>query len=393
MIETLKRFSQLDTAGGILLIIATILALIFANTALAPIYQSILDIPLQIRFGELDINKPFYLWVNDGLMAVFFFTVGLELKREIIEGELSNASKAMLPIVGAIGGIVAPGLLYFFINRHHPETLSGWAIPTATDIAFALGILSMLGKRVPVSMKVFLATLAIVDDIGAIIIIAIFYTADLSLLSIAIATACIIMLIVMNWRGVHSLPPYMIIGMILWVSVLKSGVHATLAGVILAFCIPFKATDEHGHSPARELEHDLHPSVAFFILPLFAFVNAGVPLTAQSLNLQNSTVPLGIMVGLFVGKQLGVFGTCWLMAQLKLVKKPDFGWLQLYGLSLLCGVGFTMSLFIGSLAFTGDMSEIMPTVRLGILAGSLLSGVCGYLFLNRFLSRETTEKN
>jgi NhaA family Na+:H+ antiporter len=385
MISTLKNFFERDTAGGILLMLATALALIFANTALSPLYQSLLDIPVQVRIGTLDIDKPLFLWVNDGLMAVFFFTIGLELKREIIEGELSDASKAVLPIVGAIGGVVVPGFIYYVINRDSPAALAGWAIPTATDIAFALGVLSMLGKRVPLAMKVFLATLAIVDDISAILIIAIFYTTDLSLLSIYIAGSCIAILVFMNWRGVHALPPYILIGLVLWVSVLKSGVHATLAGVVLAFCIPFKIKNEHGHSPARELEHDLHPSVAFVILPLFAFVNAGVPISAESFDVQGGTIPLGIVLGLFVGKQIGIFGSCWLMAQLKLVNKPSFGWLQLYGLSLLCGIGFTMSLFIGSLAFDTNMADVLPKVRLGILVGSLLSAVCGYWFLNRFL--------
>jgi NhaA family Na+:H+ antiporter len=245
--------------------------------------------------------------------------------------------------------------------------------------------LSMLGKRVPLAMKVFLATLAIVDDISAILIIAFFYTSELSMLSISVAGSCIAILIFMNWRGVHALPPYILIGLVLWVSVLKSGVHATLAGVVLAFCIPFKIKDEHGKSPARELEHDLHPSVAFVILPLFAFVNAGVPISAASFELQSSSIPLGIVVGLFVGKQIGIFGSCWLLAQLKLVNKPSFGWVQLYGLSLLCGIGFTMSLFIGSLAFDENMADVLPKVRLGILVGSLLSAVCGYWFLNRFL--------
>jgi NhaA family Na+:H+ antiporter len=382
----LRAFFHKESAGGILLIIASMLAMLFANSFLHDIYQSILNIPVQIRFGNLDINKPFFLWVNDGLMAVFFFTVGLELKREMIEGELSNIRRAMLPIFGAIGGIAVPGFIYFLFNRNHPENLAGWAIPTATDIAFALGILSMLGNRVPLAMKVFLATLAIVDDIGAIIIIALFYTTELSTLSLTIAVICIGLLITLNWRGVRNLPIYILIGLVLWTSVLKSGVHATLAGVILAFCIPFKTDNADQHSPAQQLEHDLHPAVAFFILPLFAFVNAGVPLSADSLDAAGRSIPLGIICGLFFGKQIGVFFSCWLAVKCRLAQPPSFGWLNLYGVAILCGIGFTMSLFIGSLAFTETPQEFLPKVRLGIIAASVLSAVCGYLFLHRTLA-------
>lgn len=338
----------------------------FANTFLHPVYQDILNIPVQVRFGELDINKPFFLWVNDGLMAVFFFTVGLELKREIINGELSNMRTAMLPVIGAIGGICIPGLIYYLFNRHHPESLPGWAIPTATDIAFALGILSMLGKRVPLAMKVFLATLAIVDDIGAIIIIALLYTHELSSLSLSIAAACIAALITLNRRGISQMSAYLLIGIVLWISVLKSGVHATLAGVILAFCIPYKCEDVN-HSPVEKLEHDLLPAVEFFILPLFAFVNAGVPLSTESLTIEGDAIPLGIICGLFFGKQIGVFLACWLAVKCRIAQPPSFGWLNLYCITILCGVGFTMSLFIGSLAFTDVHEEFMPAVRLGIL--------------------------
>jgi NhaA family Na+:H+ antiporter len=388
MKDIISDFLRKDSAGGILLIAASLIAIIFANSFLHPLYQDILNIPVQIRFGTLDINKPFFLWVNDGLMAIFFFTVGLELKREMIVGELSNIRSAMLPVIGAIGGIAVPGLIYSFFNYDHPESLAGWAIPTATDIAFALGILSMLGNRVPLAMKIFLATLAIVDDIGAIIIIALFYTTELSALSLGIAAACIAILITLNRRGVSNMSAYLLIGIVLWISVLKSGVHATLAGVILAFCIPYKCEDVD-YSPVEKIEHDLNPAVAFFILPLFAFVNAGVPLSAESLNVEGGAIPLGIICGLFFGKQIGVFISCWLAVKFRWAQAPSFGWLNLYGVTILCGIGFTMSLFIGSLAFTNTHEEFMPAVRLGILAGSTLSAICGYLFLNYRLNKQS----
>ncbi len=381
----IKDFLRMESAGGILLMLATVLALLCANTPLNNAYQAFLNIPVAIHFGDFNIAKPLLLWVNDGLMAIFFFLVGLELKRELIEGELSEPSKLLLPLLAAVGGIAVPAAIYASFNWGDNSALQGWAIPTATDIAFALGVLSLLGKRVPTSLKVFLVSLAIIDDIGAIVIIALFYTADLSTLSLAVAGACLLILTVINRRGVSGLATYLLIGVVMWASVLKSGVHATLAGVALAFFIPFKLPN--GHSPAKELEHDLHHTVAFIILPLFAFANAGVVIDAAAADQVFTAIPLGIAAGLFFGKQLGVFGFSWLAVKLRLAPKPDISWSQLYGVSILCGVGFTMSLFIGSLAFEQTGDDYLAVDRLGILLGSFCSAIVGYLYLNRVLPK------
>jgi len=359
------------------------LALICSNTFIAPIYDSFLHIPVEIKFGSLHLDKSLYHWVNDGLMAIFFLLVGLEVKREILKGHLSSLGQVALPGLAAVGGMVVPAAFYLFFNRDNELATSGWAIPTATDIAFALGILSLLGKRVPVSLKIFLMALAIIDDLGAIVIIAVFYTSDLSILSISIAGISLLALIGLNLAGVARRAAYVVIGVVLWISVLKSGVHATLAGVALAFTIPLIAKNEKGEtfSPLEEMEHGLHYWVAFFILPLFAFVNAGVSLTGISIGQMAGTVPLGIMLGLFLGKQLGVFGFSFVAIKLKFAKLPEgASWMQLYGVSLLTGIGFTMSLFITSLAFEDD-SLFQYTDKLAILCGSLLSGVVGYFVL------------
>jgi NhaA family Na+:H+ antiporter len=360
------------------------LALLAANTGAAGLYAYFIDTPVEVRVGGLQIAKPLFLWVNDGLMAIFFFLVGLELKREFLEGELSRPANVLLPALGAVGGMVVPVAVFVFMNRGDATAMQGWAIPAATDIAFALGILTLLGSRVPVSLKVFLVSLAIFDDLGAIIIIAIFYSADLSTSALVAATVCLVTLTIMNRRGVMSISSYVLVGVVMWIAVLKSGVHATLAGVALAAFIPMRDPDNPDYSPLRELEHDLHQVVAFGVLPLFAFVNAGIDLKGVGIDNLLHPVPLGIAAGLFVGKQVGIFLLCFIAIKLGLARLPDgANWGGLYGVSILCGVGFTMSLFVGSLAFENtviDQSMIFDE-RLGIILGSLLSGIMGYLVL------------
>lgn len=383
MLKSLNDFLRLESAGGIVLVVAAIAAMLLDNSPLAPVYEKFLHLPVEIRIGPLHIAKPLLLWINDGLMAVFFLLVGLELKRELLEGELAQPSNIVLPAVGAVGGMLVPALIYVFMNWGNEVTIVGWAIPAATDIAFALGILTLLGKRVPTSLKIFLVSLAIFDDIGAIIIIAVFYSGGLSTEALITAAAAIAVLFALNRRGVSEFAPYALIGIILWVAVLKSGVHATLAGVVLAMFIPMKHRDRPDRSPLRELEHDLHTGVAFVILPLFAFANAGINLTGMSLETLLHPVPLGIGIGLFVGKQIGVFGLCWLSIKLGIAKLPQgSGWAGLYGIALLCGVGFTMSLFIGALAFE-SLGDVGFDERVGIVLGSLVSGVAGYFVLRR----------
>lgn len=389
VISAVRDFLRLESASGILLVAAAILAMIIENSPMESLYETLLGTPVAIRIGEFEIAKPLLLWINDGLMAVFFFLIGLEVKREAMRGELSDPSKVALPIIGAIGGMAVPAAIYSWINWGDPVAMQGWAIPSATDIAFALGILSLLGDRVPNSLKVFLLTLAIVDDLGAIIIIAIFYTADLSVLSLSVASACIVVLFILNRKGVLSIAPYLIVGLILWASVLKSGVHATLAGVILGLFIPLQRSSEYNTSPLEKLEHDLHPSVAFFILPVFAFANTGVSLEGVSLDSLLAPVPLGIAAGLFLGNQIGVFGLCWLAVKIGIAKLPEnVKWIQLYGVAILCGIGFTMSLFISSLAFEQTAEQHIVDDRLGILVGSLLSATVGYLLLRMVLPQK-----
>ena len=381
MKATIRNFLKLESSGGIILMIAAVLAMITANSPAAGLYGLFLETPVEVRVGALNIAKPLFLWVNDGLMAVFFFLVGLELKREIVDGELSRPANVLLPAVGAVGGIVVPVGIYIWVNAGNPASMQGWAIPAATDIAFALGILMLLGSRVPVSLKVFLVSLAIFDDLGAIVIIAIFYSADLSTSALVAAMVCIAVLGFLNWRGVSSVSTYILVGVVMWIAVLKSGGHATLAGVALAAFIPMRDKDEPEHSPLRDLEHDLHSVVAFGVLPLFAFVNAGIDLGGVSLGDLLHPVPLGIAAGLFVGKQLGIFLLCFLAIRSGLARMPDgANWGSLYGVCVLCGVGFTMSLFVGSLAFENVAldTRMLFDERLGIILGSLLSGIVGY---------------
>jgi NhaA family Na+:H+ antiporter len=379
--KAIREFFKLESAGSVLLLIAAFLAMLIANSPLSPFYDSLLNIPLEVRAGDFEIAKPLLLWINDGLMALFFLLVGLELKREVLEGELSKPSQIVLPAIGALGGMSIPALIYVFFNRNDPVALNGWAIPAATDIAFALGILASLGKRVPASLKIFLLTLAIFDDLGAILIIAIFYTSDLSLFSLLLAAAFVLALFALNRRGVRSIAAYILIGIALWVAVLKSGVHATLAGVLLALFIPHRAKADKP-SLLKRLEHDLHPAVAFGILPIFAFANAGLPLAGLTLGTFLSPISLGLILGLFLGNQIGIFGFTWLAIKLGWARLPkSVRWIHMYGISFVCGIGFTMSLFISSLAFEHSGTDYGSIVRLGILTGSLLSALCGYLIL------------
>lgn len=382
MMTGIKEFLRLEAAGGIVLVVAAVLAMLVANSALSPYYESLLSVPFTITLGEAGISKPILLWINDGLMAIFFFLIGLEIKREYLVGELSDPAKVMLPVIAAVGGMAAPALIYAALNWEDPIALAGWAIPSATDIAFALGVLSLLGDRVPSSLKLFLMTLAIVDDLGAIVIIALFYTVDLSTLALAIASAALGVLYLMNRRGVLSMAAYLFVGLILWVSVLKSGVHATLAGVLIAFMIPHRCEPGATVTQLEKLEHDLHPLIAFGILPLFAFANTGISLAGVTFDMLLHPIPLGIALGLFLGNQLGIFGLSWLAIKLKIAELPAGAtWLQLYGVGMLCGIGFTMSLFVSSLAFEQGGHVAVVDDRLGILLGTLASAIGGYCLL------------
>ncbi|HDS1819108.1 TPA: Na+/H+ antiporter NhaA [Pseudomonas putida] len=372
------RFFQLEAASGLLLIAAAVLALVINNSPLSFLYNGLLEVPVAVKVGALEIAKPLLLWINDGLMALFFLLIGLEVKREVVDGHLSKPSQVVLPATAAVGGMVVPALIYWFINREDPAAVAGWAIPTATDIAFALGVLALLGKRVPVSLKLFLMTLAIIDDLGAIIVIALFYSGTLSSVSLLLAGACLVALLAMNRLGVVKLGPYLIIGLILWVCVLKSGVHATLAGVALALCIPLRTRNAET-SPLLSLEHALHPWVAYAILPLFAFANAGVSLAGMTVESFTHPVPMGIAVGLLLGKTVGVFGLTWVAIKLRVAALPaGANWGQLLGVAILCGIGFTMSLFVGSLAFVPGSSDYAGMDRMGILTGSFFAAVIGY---------------
>ena len=382
-------FLQKESAGGIILMFAAVAAVFAANSALEPYYRLLLSTPVEIRVGNLEVAKPLLLWINDGLMAVFFFLVGLELKRELIEGELSDRRNIILPGIGAIGGMLFPALIYVAFNAQDPVALKGWAIPAATDIAFALGILALLGSRIPISIKVFLTSLAIFDDVGAILIIAIFYTANISFEALGVVAVCLPILLLFNRRGITAHSPYLLVGLIMWVATLKSGVHATLAGVLLAMFIPMRSKEDPERSPLKTLEHDLHNIVAFFVLPVFAFANAGLTLKSITMEQVLHGVPMGIAAGLFFGKQIGIFGLCWLTVKLRLAKLPTgMNWAGLYGTAALAGVGFTMSLFIGSLAFEETGVDLLFDERLGIILGSLASGLVGYTVLRLGLKKE-----
>jgi Na+:H+ antiporter, NhaA family len=389
VLSPIQKFLSKEYASGILLFFAASLAMIAENSSLSGFYDSLLATQVEIRIDDFQIAKPLLLWVNDGLMAIFFFHVGLEIKREVLGGKLSELSAVTLPLFGAMGGILVPAGLYAFINLDDPAALQGWAIPTATDIAFALGVLGLLGKRVPTGLKVFLLSLAVIDDLCAILIIAFFYTSNLGISSLIVASIMICLLYLLNRMKVTSLVPYFFVGLILWASVLKSGIHATLAGVVIAMFIPYINRPDSDINMLEEIEHDLKDTVYLFILPFFAFVNSGVYLGELSIDSLLRPIPLGIMAGLIVGKQLGILSFCWLAVKGGFASMPDdINWKQLYGVSLICGIGFTMSLFISSLAFeTGDISTMVDD-RLGIIVGSLLSGIAGYCFL-RFSNNKT----
>lgn len=390
-LDRIKHFFHLEPAAGILLIASALLAMIAANSPLSHYYSMLLSTPVVVQIGDLLISKPLLLWINDGLMVMFFFLVGLELKRELVEGELSDKRNVLLPAVGAIGGMLVPAAIYVAFNYREPTALAGWAIPAATDIAFALGVLSLLGTRVPVALKIFLTSLAIFDDIGAIIVIAIFYTSKISTTALIIVAICLPILYALNRNRVYTHIPYYIIGLIMWTAMLKSGVHATLTGVILALFIPLKPRPGDNYSPLRKIEHSLHSLVYFFVLPVFAFANAGVVFKGMTMDDIFHGVPLGIAAGLFVGKQLGIFVLCGLFIKIGLLKRPaGMSWMSLYGTATLCGIGFTMSLFIGSLAFEDLPEGLIYNERIGIILGSLLSGIVGYLLLNYSLPRNKT---
>ena len=376
--HALQQFIAREASAGIVLFFAALAAMIAMNSALDAHYLAFLDIPVAVQLGGLEIAKPLALWINDGLMAIFFFLVGLEVKRELMEGQLSSIEQASLPVIAAVGGMALPATVFVYFNWGLAENLNGWAIPAATDIAFALGVLALLGKHAPVSLKILLLAIAIIDDIGAIVIIALFYTAEVSTLSLMLAAGGTVLLFAMNRAGVIRTAPYILVGIFLWICVLKSGVHATLAGVIAALAIPLNARD--GSSPLKHLEHILHPWTAFLVLPIFAFANAGVSLAGLQIGDLLAPLALGVAAGLVVGKQLGVFGLMVLAISSGLVKRPaGVSWTQLYGLACLTGIGFTMSLFIGNLAFA-DPDQI-ETVKLGVISGSLVSGLMGYAIL------------
>jgi len=384
MIKTVSKpfkwFFQLEAASGLVLLIAAIIALIISNSGFSEIYFSTLEQYLFIGINDLGLKLSVHHWINDLLMAIFFFFVTLEIKREFIQGELSNLKKALLPIIGAVGGMVIPALVYIGINFGNSETMNGWAIPSATDIAFSLGILSLLGSRVPVSLKIFLTALAIIDDLGAILIIAFFYSGDLSISYLSLILISYIFLLILNKFGVRKFLPYLIIGAFMWFFTYKSGIHATIAGVLLASTIPHRTKDKD-FSLLIKLEHAISPYVAFIIMPIFAFANAGVSLEGLSLSSLLLPVPLGILLGLFIGKQVGVMIFSYIAVKIGVAQMPDnSSWFSLYGVSVLTGIGFTMSLFVGNLAFTENIQYI-DGVKIGVLAGSLLSTLFGYFIL------------
>ena len=378
--QPFKSFFQLEAASGLILLIAAIIALIISNSNFNELYFNTLEQYLFIGINDFGLKLSVHHWINDLLMAVFFFFVTLEIKREFIQGELSNIKKALLPIIGAIGGMLIPALVYVVINFGNNETINGWAIPSATDIAFSLGILSLLGSRVPISLKVFLTALAIIDDLGAILIIAFFYSGDLNISYLSLILISYIFLLILNKFGIKKFIPYLIIGSFMWFFTYKSGIHATIAGVLLASTIPHRIKDK-GFSLLIKIEHAISPYVAFIIMPIFAFANAGVSLEGLSFSALLEPVPLGILLGLFVGKQVGVMIFSFVAVKTGVAQMPDnSNWLSLYGVSVLTGIGFTMSLFVGNLAFVENIQYI-DGVKIGVLAGSLLSTIVGYFLL------------
>jgi len=377
---SLKKFIESKTAPGVILCLSAVLALIFANSPLNHFYEGFKNLPVLLQVGSFSIDKPLLLWINDGLMAIFFLLIGLEIKRELIEGHLSDYRQALLPAIAALGGLVVPALIYSYFNWGDPIAIQGWAIPSATDIAFALGVLLMLGDRVPASLKICLVAVAIIDDLAAVIIIALFYTADISLISLSLSFIGLSIALLLNLKGVTKIGPYVLLGIFVWACVLKSGVHATLAGVALGLIIPLRVENSKGESPLKVMEHSLHSFVAFVVLPVFAFANAGLSFSGVTIEKLLNPVTIGIALGLFVGKQAGVMIATFIGYRLSLCRLPEgVTWTQFYGMALLTGIGFTMSLFIGTLAFT-DIEMATP-VRLGVLIGSILSALAGVAVL------------
>ncbi len=387
--NAIRDFMKLESTAGLLLLVAAIAAMVAANSPIASIYDDLLETTGAVQIGALEIKKPLMLWVNDGLMAVFFFLIGLEIKREIMEGELSSFKQVILPGMGALGGMIVPASVYAWMNWHDSAALGGWAIPVATDIAFALALLGVFGSRVPVALKVFLLTLAIFDDLAAIIIIALFYTSDLSTGALVIGGAALACGVIMNRMGVTKLTGYMLLGVVLWTAVLKSGVHATLAGVLIAYCVPMR--DQQGQSPLRRLESDLHGPVAFAILPIFAFVNAGLSFSGVSMSDLYHPVTMGVILGLFLGKPVGIMLFVGLAVGLRMVPLPgNVNWMQILGVAFACGIGFTMSLFIAGLAFEHGSGDYFNGDRLGIVLGSILSALAAYLLLHLTLPKSSS---
>ena len=384
--KALAEFIRLESAGGVLLLIAAVMAMLVANSGRSHFHQWLLDTPVAVQVGELAIHKPLLLWINDGLMAIFFFLIGLEIKREFMVGELSSPDRIVLPALGAIGGMVVPAGIYAWMNWGNPGAMQGWAIPVATDIAFALGLISVFGSRVPTVLKVFLLTLAIFDDLAAIVIIALFYSGNLSLTALAVAAGVLSLGVFLNWIGVKRTSAFVLVGVVLWVAVLKSGVHATLAGVLIAFCIPME--DGDGRSPLRDLEHNLHGPVAYAILPLFAMANAGIALGGVNMESLLDPVTLGVVLGLFAGKPIGVILFVGAAVLFGLIRLPEgTNWGQILGVAFACGIGFTMSLFIAGLAFDSGGAEYFAGDRLGILLGSVLSALAAYVVLHLALPK------
>lgn len=383
MSDIIRDFFKMESAGGILLVIAAAIAMFIANSSMGEGYQAILHTYV---FG-MSISH----WINDGLMAVFFLLIGLEVKRELLEGALKSRETAIFPAIAAVGGMLAPALIYVMFNFNDPAAIQGWAIPAATDIAFALGIMALLGKRVPVSLKVFLLALAIIDDLGVVVIIALFYSSDLSTIALTVGFIMTGVLFMLNAKHVTKLSVYLITGLILWIAVLKSGVHATLAGVVIGFAIPLKG-NKGEHSPLKHLEHALHPYVAFGILPLFAFANAGISLQGVSIDGLTSMLPLGVALGLFLGKPLGIFSFSWAAVKLGVAQLPEgINFKHIFAVSVLCGIGFTMSIFISSLAFGQANAAYDTYARLGILMGSTTAALLGYALLRLSLPVKSTQ--
>ena len=387
MVQLIQRFLKLESAGGILLLFSAAVAMLLANSPLSNQYNDFLNLPVSLQIGSFSINKTLIHWINDGFMAVFFVLVGMEVKKELFEGALSSYQQAIFPAIAAVGGMIVPALIYWFIAKQDPSLANGWAIPMATDIAFALGIMALLSKQVPLPLKIFLLALAIIDDLGAIVVIALFFSHELSVQALIFSGISILTLVLLNRFRVSALCAYMVIGAILWASVLKSGVHATLAGVIIGFCIPLKG--KKGERPLHDFEHILAPWSSFVILPLFAFANAGVSFDGIDVSMISSPLLLAIACGLIIGKPVGVFGFSYISVKLGLAKLPDgINFKQIFAVAVLCGIGFTMSMFLASLAFDADAGESVNTLsRLGILLGSTVSATLGYLFLKQTTKR------